>query len=130
MQNRFVYSVNKDRCQKRQVILLLSVTALGLVVWGLDHVQCRRHEDLLARQAAAARLKPPAARAPLSGPLSDDHLSGIIVDGARSFAIINGRMMKAGDTVEGKTIVEILKKKVTLCGKAVPAQCVSLWLEK
>jgi type II secretory pathway component PulC len=42
------------------------------------------------------------------------HLKGISQSGSRSWAFINDRMLKVGDTINGAEIVDILKDRVKL----------------
>jgi hypothetical protein len=56
----------------------------------------------------AAATPPPAAQLPAL------HLRGLSRSGSRSWAFINDRMLKVGDTVEGAEVVEILSDRVKL----------------
>jgi type II secretory pathway component PulC len=42
------------------------------------------------------------------------HLKGISLGGTRSWAFVNDRMLKVGDTIEGAEVVDILKDRVKL----------------
>jgi hypothetical protein len=74
--------------------------------------------DLLVKPQAP----PPAAEPPQSAPpaeppqpkIPDLHLKGISHTGNKSWAFINDRMVKLGDTIEGAEVVQILDNRVKL----------------
>ena len=61
-----------------------------------------------------AAAPPLAAAPPPAAQLPDFHLRGLSRSGSRSWAFINDRMVKVGDTVEGAEVVEILSDRVKL----------------
>ena len=128
MRYRLLYTISKDRELRRKVMLV----AGALVACGLLFVKGHG-----ARAAVRQATAPGAAAGPLAAgipvvqaPEGNDHVSGIVIDGKRSFAVINGRRLMAGDEVGGKVITRILRRDVTLCERADLASCVTLRLEK
>lgn len=63
--------------------------------------------------APAAPTAPPAVLA-AEPPLPDLRLKGLSRSGSRSWAFINDRMLKVGDSIEGAEVLEILNDRVKL----------------
>ena len=64
--------------------------------------------------AAAAPVKPQPDKATPPPPAPEFKLTGVLLGPGGGTAIINGRFMKVGDTIEGARVVKITKHAVTL----------------
>ncbi len=85
-------------------------------------IDVRRNEDLLARQGAAwekdwgrdpflAKLEEPEAAGSRVGDLE---LTGIVWDEKMPYAMVSGKVMKVGDSLEGHMVVEIRQSSIVL----------------
>ena len=96
----------------RQAVLLGGGTALvvGLVVWrfrtlaGPDVATTHSPSPPVVESTLS-----PAPQPPLPQPLPQPHLelTGIVEGHGESFAIINGNIMRVGDTLDGATLLEV-----------------------
>ena len=127
MRHRLLYTISKDRELSRKVMLLAgAMIACGLLFFKGQGARVAVRPALPPQAAAMLSSDIPVVQAPVRG----DHVSGIVIDGNRSFAVINGRRMMAGDGVGDKVVVQIERRVVTLCLRTELSQCVQLRLEK
>lgn len=83
----------------------------------LREVRLEPRGILASPPEAAAAIPPPAATARAAADelrIPDLRLKGLSRSGARSWAFINDRMLKVGDTIEGAEVVAIAADRVTM----------------
>ena len=115
----------KKQIKKRKTTLLLyaGLVVVGFLVAGIifkaANNQGRKdtvEDSSLAGHKPEVTLPAPAssASAPLTSPSSRLVLGGILYDETQPYAIINGKIVKAGDSLQGSKLLQIFPDKVEL----------------
>jgi hypothetical protein len=85
-------------------------------------------KDIQRKQALISQIPSFQARLADTGSVSGFLLSGIIFRKEKPMAVINGQLVKVGDMVDGKRVVDITKHDATLCDSMMMGKCIQLSL--
>ncbi len=128
MKNKYIYSFLKDAafrfwCCAASVGMIVVIIFLRIgITDGLALKDIQRKQVLIAQiPSLRARL---ADTRVVNGLL----LSGIISGKEKPMAVVNGQLVSVGDEIEGKKVVGITDRGVTVCDLVAVTKCIELGL--
>jgi hypothetical protein len=130
MKNKYLYTFSKDRSLQGRILLLIvaAILCLGFSKWTKE-----QNRELLVLQskkqlvAEIPKLQAQVAKLEASNGLL---LTGIIYNKERPLAVINDKVLAAGDVIGNKKLRAIWDNCVTVCDNVLDGKCVDLVLEK
>ena len=131
MQNKYLYSFLKD--STLQLLCAFSLIAVGVcfVLFRLTSQQAIELKSLKEKQAVIAQI--PALQEKIiqiQGAVNGLLLSGIITTEAQPMAVVNGMLVKVGEEIEGRKIMDITANSVKVCNASTLDKCVELTLQE
>jgi type II secretory pathway component PulM len=130
MKNKYLYSFLKDINFRALCMLPVLGAVLCFVLIRLGIRQSLEFKEIQAQQAIIAQIPSLETKIlQLKGNVNGLVLNGVISDNAQSMAIINNRLVKFEEIIDGKRLVTLTKQSAMLCD-VVSDKCITLYLGK